>query len=135
MTVIAGFYKGQKGKVDSEGRWYHSPNSTMNNICSSPSFYVKLEDGKKLHIQQNKLFVDRKEEKTTISCYLVNKEEKKEYKPCKICVKPKEPEVKPKEEKKPSTCVQAIEQEAEKCKDINCKMELVVKLRQCPDYN
>jgi len=136
VTVMAGFYKGQKGIITNTGRkLYRKEVIGMDLHCTSPTFHVKLEDGETVQLSQYSLFVEDEKEKTTVECKIKDKEE---VKICQPCIYPPQPEVKPKEEpkpKEPSTCVKKIESEARKCFDIDCKMKLAVKLRKCPDYN
>lgn len=40
-----------------------------------------------------------------------------------------------KEDKKNTSCSDKIIEESKKCKDINCKLEYIKKLRECPEYN
>jgi len=129
VTITSGFYKGQKGIITKKSVWIED------NLCTFPSFGVKLEDGKEIHLKQNYLFVESEKEPTTVTCKVVKKEEKKE-KECKPCIEPKQPEIEPKEPKEErTTCGKKLEEEAKTCKDINCKLSILRRLKRCPEYN
>jgi hypothetical protein len=131
VVITKGFYKGLEGEVIRKSAYDKKVELlTKTKYCEIPSYNVEINKPNEKYSDTENI---RQDYLKVIAIYKYKKK-CKTYEICKKCEQPKIEPTTPVPKKEDLTCESVLEKEAKNCKDINCKLEILGKLRRCPRY-